>query len=135
MNVWGSSRFPEAWSSTIGCSNRSRVSDDHPIRNRPAMNPLRKAILAASASPWLRERAPRYRFIRRTVERFLPGEQVEDALSAARRLAQNQIDSLLTHLGENVSDRVEAEAITLHYLDLLERLENTSLPSELSVKL
>jgi proline dehydrogenase len=99
------------------------------------MNPLRKAILAASASPWLRERAPRYRFIRRTVERFLPGEQVEDALSAARRLAQNQIDSLLTHLGENVSDRGEAEAITLHYLDLLERLENTSLPSELSVKL
>jgi proline dehydrogenase len=99
------------------------------------MNLLRKAILAASASPWLRERAPRYRFIRRSVERFLPGEQVEDALSAAGRLAQNQIETLLTHLGENVSDRGEAEAITLHYLDLLERLRTTALPAELSVKL
>jgi proline dehydrogenase len=101
------------------------------------MSLVRNAILAAAASPWLRERAPRYRFIHRTVERFLAGEHVEDALSAARRLAENenQIETLLTHLGENVSDRGEAEAVTRHYLDLLERLRDTALPSEVSVKL
>ena len=89
----------------------------------------------ASRSPWLRERAPRYRFIRRTVERFLSGERVEDALAAARRLADNRIGSLLTHLGENVEDRFEAERATLHYLDVLERIRTAGLPSEVSVKL
>ena len=99
------------------------------------MNLMRSAILMASRSPWLRERAPRYRFIRRTVERFLSGERVEDALAAARRLADNRIGSLLTHLGENVEDRFEAERATLHYLDVLERIRTAGLPSEVSVKL
>jgi proline dehydrogenase len=99
------------------------------------MNLMRSAILMAARSPRLRERAPRYRFIRRTVERFLPGERVEDALAAARRLADNRIGSLLTHLGENVEDRSEAERATLHYLDVLERIRTAGLPSEVSVKL
>ena len=99
------------------------------------MNLMRSAILLAARSPWLRERAPRYRFIRRTVERFLSGENVEDALAAARRLADNRIGSLLTHLGENVADRSEAERATLHYLDVLERIRTAGLPSEVSVKL
>jgi proline dehydrogenase len=99
------------------------------------MNLMRSAILRASRSPWLRERAPRYRYIRRTVERFLSGERVEDALAAARRLADNRIGSLLTHLGENVEDRSEAERATLHYLDVLERIRTADLPSEVSVKL
>jgi proline dehydrogenase len=99
------------------------------------MNLMRSAILRASRSPWLRERAPRYRFIRRTVERFLSGERVEDALAAARRLADNRIGSLLTHLGENVEDRSEADRATLHYLDVLERIRTADLPSEVSVKL
>jgi proline dehydrogenase len=99
------------------------------------MNLMRSAILMASRSSWLRERAPRYRFIRRTVERFLSGERVEDALAAARRLADNRIGSLLTHLGENVEDRSEAERATLHYLDVLERIRTAGLPSEVSVKL
>jgi proline dehydrogenase len=99
------------------------------------MNLMRNAILMAAESPWLRERAPRYRFIRRTVERFLPGENLEDALAAARRLADHRIGSLLTHLGENVADRPEAERATLQYLDALERIRAAGLPSEVSVKL
>ena len=51
---------------------------------------MRSALLMASESPWLRERAPRYRFIRRTVERFLPGENLDDALAAAQRLAEDR---------------------------------------------
>jgi hypothetical protein len=31
------------------------------------MSMMRSALLMASQSPWLRDRAPRYRFIRRTV--------------------------------------------------------------------
>ena len=96
---------------------------------------LRRSLLKASQSPWLRERAPRYGFMRRTVTRFMPGEDTADALAASRRLAENGIATVLTHLGENVADRAEAEAVTLHYLDLIERIRSAALPAEVSVKL
>jgi proline dehydrogenase len=99
------------------------------------MSMMRSALLMASESPWLRDRAPRYRFIRRTVERFLPGENLEDAIAAARRLADNRIDTLLTHLGENVAQPTEAESVTNHYLDVIDRIRAARLPSEISVKL
>lgn len=99
------------------------------------MSLLRSAILKASESAWLRERAPRYGFIRRSVERFMPGEQMDDALAVAKRLADEGIVTLLTHLGENVGSREEAEAVTEHYSGLLERIRTEGVPSEVSVKL
>ena len=99
------------------------------------MSMMRNALLMASENAWLRERAPRYRFIRRAVERFLPGESLDDAIAAAQRLAENRVDTLLTHLGENVADRAEAESVTNHYLDVIERIRAARLPSEISVKL
>jgi proline dehydrogenase len=99
------------------------------------MGIMRSALLMASQKSWLREKAPRYKFIRRSVERFLPGESVDDALAAARRLADARIDTLLTHLGENVTDPAEAEAVTKHYLEVLDRIRAAGLPSEISVKL
>jgi proline dehydrogenase len=99
------------------------------------MSLLRSAILKASESSWLRERAPRYGFIRRSVERFMPGERVEDALAVAKRLADDGIVTLLTHLGENVTSRAEAEEVTAHYLRLLDRIRAENVPSEVSVKL
>jgi proline dehydrogenase len=99
------------------------------------MNPMRRAFLAASQSSWLRERAPRFGFVRRTAGRFLPGEDMDAALAAARRLADSSVSALLTHLGENVNDRSEAEAVTGQYLDLIDRVRSSGLPAEISVKL
>jgi proline dehydrogenase len=96
---------------------------------------LRRSLLKASQSPWLRERAPRYGFMRRTVTRFMPGEDAADALAASRRLAETGIATVLTHLGENIADRAEAEAVTQHYLDLIARIRSAVLPTEISVKL
>lgn len=99
------------------------------------MKLMRSALLKASQSSWLRERAPRYRFTRRTVERFMPGESAEDALTAAQRLEQNGLATILSHLGENVADRAEAETVTQHYLEVLARIRELGLSSELSIKL
>jgi proline dehydrogenase len=101
----------------------------------PPMKPLRTALLRASQSCSLRERLPRYRFARRTVERFMPGESADDALAAAQRLEQNGRGTILSHLGENVADRAEAEGVTRHYLDVLDKVRQRGLQSELSLKL
>jgi proline dehydrogenase len=99
------------------------------------MSLFRTIFLSASQSAWLRDRAPRLAFVRRTAGRFLPGEDAEAALAAARTLAESGIITLLTHLGENVSSRGEAAAVTGQYLDLIARVRAAGLPSEISVKL
>jgi proline dehydrogenase len=99
------------------------------------MNWIRRILVSASENEWLRERAPRYRFIRSAAARFLPGEDVEAAMGAARRLARDGISTLLTYLGENVRDRSESEAVTNQYLALLDGIRAEQLPAEISVKL
>ena len=99
------------------------------------MSLMRRAILMASQSQWMRQHAPRYRVLRRTVTRFMPGENVEDALAAACDLAEKQIATVVTHLGENIADRAEAESVTQHYLNVLDRIQAAGLPTEVSVKL
>jgi proline dehydrogenase len=99
------------------------------------MKPLRSALLRASQSTWLHERIPRYRFARRTVERFMPGEEAENALAAAQRLEETGLHTILSHLGENVAHRAEATVVTQHYLGVLEKIRERELGSELSIKL
>jgi proline dehydrogenase len=99
------------------------------------MTLMRRILVKASESRWLRERAPRYGFVRSAAARFMPGENVEDALAAARPLARSGITTLLTQLGENIAERAEAEGVTAHYLDLLDRVRSANLPTEVSVKL
>jgi len=99
------------------------------------MGVMRTLLLAGSQSRWLRERAPRYRFVRRTVERFIPGETVEAALEAGRALQEQGIGTVFTYLGENIADAREAEAVAAHYVDVLARIRGWARPAEISVKL
>ncbi|MGH9470376.1 MAG: proline dehydrogenase family protein [Terriglobia bacterium] len=96
---------------------------------------LRSLLLACSHNRWLREEAPRYQFVRRTVSRFMPGERAEDALAAARELEQHSIGAVFTHLGENVTDREEALAVASEYLGVLDLADSLSPAAEISVKL
>ena len=68
------------------------------------MGITRNFFLACSTSPWLRERATRYGFVRRAVSRFMPGEAPSDAIGAALGLRDRSIGSVFTYLGENVAD-------------------------------
>lgn len=96
---------------------------------------MRNILLAASQSAWLRERATRWWFVRRTVARFMPGEQLDDALNAARGLQSKGLCTVLTELGENLADANAAEQEAAHYVDVLRRIREVQLPAEVSVKL
>ena len=99
------------------------------------MNLARHILVQLSESRWLREHAPHFGFVRAAAARFMPGEQMDDALAAARSLHASGLTTLLTELGENITQRAEAEAVVTHYLDLLERIRAADLPTEVSVKL
>lgn len=98
------------------------------------MSLMRKVLLAGSTNAWLRERATKTAFVRRSVSRFMPGEHMDDALKASAALKPDGITAMLTHLGENVTTVEEAEEVTQHYLELLDRIATSGLDAQISVK-
>ncbi|MCO1654282.1 proline dehydrogenase family protein [Pseudonocardia humida] len=96
---------------------------------------LRTAVLAAARSP----------LVRRVVEsgpfdplvgRFVAGTRDDDAVAAVRRLATDRYITV-DHLGEDTTDRAQADGIVAAYLRLLVRLADEGLAhrTEVSVKL
>jgi proline dehydrogenase len=98
------------------------------------VNPARDALLLAARNRWLSEHLPRYRFVRSTVARFMPGEGMEDGLEAAARLAEDGIPATFTFLGEGVHSAADADAVALHYRQLLDLIGERGLDAEISVK-
>ncbi len=99
---------------------------------------MRSLLLAAAQNRWLRDHASHYRFVRRTVSRFMPGESLDEALIAAETLRKKNIATIFTHLGENIADREEARQVTQHYLDALDQIHSLGAATpamEISVKL
>lgn len=95
---------------------------------------MRRVLLWASTNAWMRERAVKSGFIRRSVVKFMPGEGPEDAIEAALEMKPAGVHTILTHLGENLSSVEEAVAIRDHYLRVLELVRSSGLDSHISIK-
>jgi proline dehydrogenase len=98
------------------------------------MSLMRKALLAASTNAWLRDHVTKWGFVRRSVRRFMPGEQIDDALTAAKEQQALGINTIFTRLGENLTRADEFEEVTTHYLDVLDRVAAAKLDAHISIK-
>ena len=87
-----------------------------------------------STSAWLRERATRTAFVRRAVSAFMPGERLEDAVAAATAQQAQGVSTIFTRLGENLTRVEDAEEVTTHYLDVLDKVQQAGLRAQISVK-
>jgi proline dehydrogenase len=99
------------------------------------MSVMRSLLLAGSRSVWLRDRAPRYPFVRRAVTRFMPGEDLDDMLRAAASLRGQGLPAVYTRLGENVTELAEAGAVATHYHEAIDRIHAEGADCEPSIKL
>jgi proline dehydrogenase len=99
------------------------------------MGLARSLLLKASRSQWLARQLRERRFFQRAVRRFMPGETLEAALEAAAQFGKAGLGSVLTELGEQVTNRAEAAAVRDHYLGVLERIQRRKLSAHISVKL
>jgi proline dehydrogenase len=64
----------------------------------------------------------------------MPGETIEAALGACVSLNERGMSTVVTQLGEAITDRTSAERVTEHYVGALGRIREAGLPTELSVK-
>jgi proline dehydrogenase len=94
----------------------------------------RNVLLRMSKSSWLADRVMTRPFAKRAVKRFMPGEDLSDALDAARGLAPVNIGAVLTELGENLTAESEATAVRDHYLGVFEQITARKLNAHVSVK-
>src|SRR5262245_9576521 len=95
---------------------------------------MRKALLWASTNAWMRERAMRTKFVRRSVVKFMPGERIEDAIDAAKALKPQGINTILTRLGENLKNIQEAAEVNDHYEKVIDLVKAAGLDAQISVK-
>jgi len=95
---------------------------------------MRRLFLWAARNAWLRDHLPRMRFMRRAVRRFMPGEQLADALAAAEAHRRDGIASVFTLLGENLTTIDDADRVAAHYHLVLDEIATRGLDAEISVK-
>jgi proline dehydrogenase len=67
--------------------------------------------------------------------RFIAGETVEEAISAARTLQANNLLVTLDHLGESVATIAEADTTTRAYIAMLEQVARAGIERNISLKL
>jgi proline dehydrogenase len=94
----------------------------------------RNILLRLSKSHWLADHVMRRPFAIRAVKKFMPGEELGDALAAAQTIGRDGLGSILTKLGENLSAEAEANAVRDHYLEVFEQIEARGLAAHVSVK-
>ncbi len=93
---------------------------------------MRGVLLWCAQNKWLATHVPRWRFARRAVRRFLPGEGFDSALTAAVEFRSQGVGALFTLLGENVTDLADANKVVEHYEEVL--AASTGVRAEISVK-
>ena len=98
------------------------------------MSLMRNALLWASTNAFLRERATKTAFVRRSVVKFMPGERVEDAIAAAKTLQPQGLNTILTRLGENITRIEEAKEVFDHYMKVIGLVKAAGLDAQISIK-
>ncbi|HEX6107417.1 MAG TPA: proline dehydrogenase family protein [Gemmatimonadales bacterium] len=98
-------------------------------------------VLMRQGLLWLSERQGVFNFVRRNglarkfASRFVAGETVAEGVAAARELSRRGITASLDLLGESVTVEAEAAAARDQYLAMLDRMADSGVEVNVSVKL
>ncbi|MFG2192693.1 proline dehydrogenase family protein [Streptomyces sp. NPDC048639] len=98
---------------------------------------LGPVLLAAARSDSIRRLVSAAPVTRPVVDRFVAGEHLDESMAVVRSLSARGLEVTLDHLGEDITDPVEALRTRDAYLALAEALgrENLGVRAEMSVKL
>ncbi|GHB66735.1 proline dehydrogenase [Streptomyces viridiviolaceus] len=98
---------------------------------------LGPVILAASRSDRMRRLVSAAPVTKPVVDRFIPGESVDEILPIIQRLTAQGLELTMDVVGEDITNPAQAEAARDAYLELIDRLKPLDLGTraEMSVKL
>jgi len=95
----------------------------------------RSALIYLSRQEGLKEFAARFSLFRRLTTRFIAGENIDEAVAAIREINARGCSASFDHLNESVGSVAGTEAEVREYLDVLARIDETGIDSNISIKL
>ena len=95
----------------------------------------RSALIYLSRQEGLKEFAARFSLFRKLTTRFIAGETIDEAIAAIREINARGCSASFDHLNESVDSAAETEAEVTEYLNVLARIDDTGIKSNVSIKL
>jgi len=95
---------------------------------------LRSSLLYLSRKPGFGNFLAKFQFTKRTVRRFVPGFDLDEAATVLSRLTGEKKLSAITYLGENVTTEADARAAAATYRTIVERIAAKKVPCVPSLK-
>jgi proline dehydrogenase len=101
----------------------------------PVMSFLRKTFLILSENSWLHQFIMSHGFSKNMASRFIAGETLQDAVQVIQMLNKKGMTATFDHLGENVRTEEEALHASEIYFQILEKIQETKISSNVSLKM
>jgi len=95
----------------------------------------RSALIYLSRHEGLKDFAARFRLFQKLTTRFVAGETIDEAVAFIRELNAEGCSASFDHLNESVANPAEAEGELAEYLQILSRIDETGINSNVSIKL
>jgi proline dehydrogenase len=95
----------------------------------------RSALIYLSQKEGLKDFATRFKSFKKLTTRFIAGENIEEAVAAIREVNTRGCTASFDHLNESVTSIGETEAEVREYLDVLARIDESGIDSNVSIKL
>src|SRR6266404_6265157 len=95
----------------------------------------RSALIYLSRQEGLKDFAARFSLFKKLTTRFIAGENIDQAVAAIREVNAHGCSASFDHLNESVGSIAETEAEVREYLDVLTRIDETQINSNVSIKL
>src|SRR5947208_4534944 len=95
----------------------------------------RSALIYLSRQERLKEFATHFKPFKKLTTRFIAGENINEAIAAIRDLNARGCSASFDHVNESVTSTAETEAEVREYLDVLARIDESGIDSNVSIKL
>ncbi len=95
----------------------------------------RSALIYLSRQEGLKDFATRFSLFRKLTTRFIAGENIDEAVAAIKDVNGRGCTATFDHLNESVTSSAETEAEVREYQDVLARIDESGIDSNVSIKL
>ena len=95
----------------------------------------RSALIWLSRHEGLKDFATSFGFFKKLTTRFVAGENIDEVIPFIRQINSENATASFDHLNESVGSAAEAEQEVLEYLDILAKIDEQRIRSNVSIKL
>jgi proline dehydrogenase len=95
----------------------------------------RSALIWLSRQEKLKDFATRFRYFKKITTRFVAGDNIDETIPIIRQLNAENCTASFDHLNESVGSADEAEKEVVEYRNILAKIDETKIRSNVSIKL